>query len=454
MRPEILFSLFAPVTSLPGVGPRIAKAIATLAGPHVADLLWHLPSGLIDRRFAPRVSDAPAGAVATMTVQVIGHDPPRNPRLPYKVLCSDETGELELVFFHARPDFLRKVLPEGETRVVSGKVEHYRGRVQITHPDHIAEPDEVARLQTIEPVYPLTTGLTPKPLGRAVRAALERAPALPEWNDPAWMERQGWQSWRDALLAAHAPGAPDDIEPDAAARRRLAYDELLASQLAIALVRARQRRLAGRSISGDGGLMKRALASLPFTLTPSQTHALDEITADMATGEQMLRLLQGDVGSGKTVVAFLAMVQAVDAGCQAALMAPTEVLARQHFATIEPLATAAGLETVLLTGRDKGKAREAVLAGLAAGDIAIAIGTHALFQDDIAFRDLAFAVIDEQHRFGVHQRLLLAAKGREADMLVMGFTRGDSQFSQVYRSSKPFLMRGLNAHCCNLPSQL
>ncbi len=422
MRPEILFPLFAPVTTLAGVGPRIAKAIEKIAGPHVVNLLWHLPSSVIDRRFAPKVADAPAGAVATMTVQVDYHVPPRNRRLPYKVHCSDDSGELELVFFHARPDYLTKILPEGETRVVSGKVEHYQGRIQITHPDHIAEPAEARRLQSVEPVYPLTAGLTPNPLGRAIRAAVERAPDLPEWNDAAWMKRQGWPGWREALGTAHAPKSAADIEPDTVARQRLAYDELLASQLAVALVRARQRRLAGREIKGDGKTMERVLASLPFTLTPSQRHALIEITADMAGPHRMLRILQGDVGSGKTVVAFLAMVQAVEAGAQAALMAPTEVLARQHFATIEPLAEACGLNAVLLTGRDKGKARTAALAALASGEISIAIGTHALFQQDIVFRDLAFAVIDEQHRFGVHQRMMLAAKGRETDVLVMTAT--------------------------------
>ncbi len=422
MRPEILFPLFAPVTTLAGVGPRIAKAIERVAGAQVVDLLWHLPGGVIDRRFSPRVADAPSGAVATMTVHVDYHAAPPNPRLPYKVHCSDDSGELDLVFFHARAEYLLKILPEGETRVVSGKVEHYQGRIQITHPDHIAEPAEAARLQTVEPVYPLTAGLTSSPLGRAIRTAVERAPELAEWNDAAWMTRQDWPGWRDALVAAHAPQSLAEIEPDTTARQRLAYDELLASQLAIALVRARQHRLPGREIKGDGELMKRALASLPFTLTPSQNQALSEITADMAAPHRMLRILQGDVGSGKTVVAFLAMVQAVEAGAQAALMAPTEVLARQHFATIQPLAEACGLTAVLLTGRDKGKAREAALAGLESGDIAIAIGTHALFQHDIAFRDLAFAVIDEQHRFGVHQRMMLAAKGRATDMLVMTAT--------------------------------
>ncbi len=426
MRPEILFPLFAPVTALAGVGPRLARAIAKVAGTRVVDLCWHLPSGLIDRRYAPKVAQARPGSIATITLRVDAHLPAANPRQPYRVRCSDETGELLLVFFHARPDYLRRVLPEGEVRVVSGRVERFRGAVQITHPDHIATLGELKKLQAVEPVYPLTAGLTHKPMVKAVRAALDRAPDLPEWIDPAFLRRQGWASWRDSLIAAHAPMDAEALSPTWPARARLAYDELLSNQLALALVRAHYRRLPGRRIVGDERLARRALAALPFELTPSQARAVEEIRAEMAAGARMLRLLQGDVGSGKTMVALMAMVTAVEAGAQAALMAPTEILARQHMATIAPLAKAAGIKAALLTGRDKGGQRQAALDGLASGAIDIAIGTHALFQEGVAFRDLALAVVDEQHRFGVHQRLALAAKGagngRAADVLVMTAT--------------------------------
>ena len=422
MRPPILNKLFAPVTTLPGVGPRIGKLIEKVAGSKLVDLLWHLPTGVIDRSFAPTIAEAPEGRIATITVTVDRHVPPRNPRLPYKVMCSDATGTMQLVFFRVHGDWLDKQLPPGATRIVSGKVELYEGLRQMTHPDRIASPEEIDRLQAVEPVHPLTGGLTARPLARAVAAALERASDLPEWCDAAYRAREGWSSWRDSLKVAHAPAAESDLAPATTARRRLAFDELLANQLALALVRARQKRQRGRPTAGDGRLRNRALAALPFRLTASQARALDEILADAASDERMLRLLQGDVGSGKTVVAFLAMLNAVEAGRQAALMAPTEILARQHFATIEPIAEAAGVAVALLTGRDKGKARERTLAALAAGDIAIAIGTHALFQEEVEFRDLALAVVDEQHRFGVHQRLTLAAKGRAADVLVMTAT--------------------------------
>jgi len=422
LRPEILFPLFAPVTSLPGVGPRIGKLIEQLAGPRVVDLCWHLPSGLVDRRYSPALADAPEGAIVTVTVSIDRHEKPRTPRLPYRVRCHDATGALTLVFFNAKADWLEKTLPIGETRVVSGRVERYQGELQMAHPDHVVPESEAETVRRVEPIYPLTAGLTPRLLAKAIRAAVERAPELPEWIDLDYLKRHGWAGWRASLAAAHGPAELADLEPATGARQRLAYDELLASQLALALVRARQRKLVGRRLKGNGAIRSRIAQALPFALTGSQKTAVKEIEADMAGPSPMLRLLQGDVGSGKTVVALMAMAIAVEAGAQAALLAPTEILARQHLATIAPLAEAAGLRVGLLTGRDRAKTKTETLAGLADGSIPIVVGTHALVQEDVEFRDLGLAIIDEQHRFGVHQRLLLAEKGKGADVLVMTAT--------------------------------
>jgi ATP-dependent DNA helicase RecG len=422
MRPDILFSIFAPITSLPGVGPKIGKLIEHLAGPSIVDLLWHLPSGLIDRRYAPKIMEAAEGAIATLTVTVDKHAPSARRGLPYRIRCRDETGFMTLVFFNGREDYLRKILPEGEIRVVSGRMESYRDEFQMTHPDHIGTIDEIEAIKTVEPVYPMTAGLTPKPLNKAIASAVAKAPVLPGWNDGPWQRQKKWTDWHTALEAAHAPQSESDLLPDAPARERLAYDELLANQLALLIVRRRQRKRTGRIIAGDGRLRALLEKALPFELTGSQLQALSEISADMKAETRMLRLLQGDVGSGKTVVALMAMLAAVEEGAQAALMAPTEILARQHFATIAPLADAIGIRTVLITGRDKGKKRETLVDALSTGETAIAIGTHALFQDDVQFRDLALVVVDEQHRFGVHQRLALAGKGMAADILVMTAT--------------------------------
>lgn len=422
MRPQSLTPLFAHVTSLPGIGPRLGKLVEKLAGPLVVDLLWHLPSAVIDRRNAPKVSGAKGGDVATLTVTVDEHLVPRGPRQPYRVWCSDETGRLCLTYFNGREDYLKSLLPVGETRVVSGKVEIYQGEVQMTHPDHVVPLEQRDTVLRVEPVYGLTAGLTQRPVQKAMAAAVERAPDLVEWQDASYLAKQHWASWRDALAQAHAPADEADLSPMHPARARLAFDELLASQLAIALVRHHNRILAGHATEGDGRLRQAALSSLPFELTGSQKAAIEEIAADLGKAERMVRLLQGDVGSGKTLVALLAMLICVEAGAQAALMAPTELLARQHHATIAPLAAAAGVRLALLTGRDGQRQKKETLQGLSDGSIQLVVGTHALVQEDVEFADLALAVVDEQHRFGVHQRMALSSKGHAVDLLVMTAT--------------------------------
>ena len=424
LRPSILDPLFAAVTTLPGIGPRLSKLVEKLVGPRVVNLLWHLPSGMIDRRFTPKVGDAPPNKIATLTVEVLAHapPPPKNRRVPYRVTCGDATGKITLVFFHGHQDYLEKVLPVGETRMISGKVELFDGKRQMTHPDHIVPPDQAHNVLRMEPVYSLTEGLSLKVLDKAVAAALAKTVDLPEWQDQAYLARQTWPAWRDALHQVHAPKSEADLALLTPARARLAYDELLSNQLALALMRLKRRKLRGRPLKGTGELRAKVAAALPYKLTGAQERTLSEIYADMASEDRMLRLLQGDVGSGKTVVALMAMLAAVESGTQAALMVPTEILAQQHAETLQPLAAAAGVNIALLSGRVKGSVRAALLEAVASGEVQIAIGTHALFQKDVEFADLGLAVIDEQHRFGVHQRLELADKGRGTDVLVMTAT--------------------------------
>ena len=433
MRPHLLTPLFADIQDLEGIGPRLQKLLKRLLAPHmrddnakIVDLLFHFPVSLIDRRARPTISQAFAGQLATIEVTVEKHNaPPRGQRrIPYRVSCSDATGQIELVFFHANAGYLEKQLPVGETRIISGKIEDYGGRLQMPHPDHILKTSELDELPLLEPVYPLTTGLSGKVARKAAAQAVARTPELPEWQNDAWLKQQDWPKFKSALNTVHAPQNDLDIQPEAPSRQRLIYDELLANQLALALVRSKLRKTSGRSTVGTGIMRNKIMELLPFTLTPSQSFVLGEIDADLKEPARMLRLLQGDVGSGKTIVALLAMVSAVEAGSQAAIMAPTEILARQHLATLTPLCKEAGIRISLLTGRDKGKERSQILDDLAAGEIDILIGTHALFQEGVDFKDLALAVIDEQHRFGVHQRLALQAKsGTDAtDVLVMTAT--------------------------------
>jgi ATP-dependent DNA helicase RecG len=429
MRPALLDRLFAPVTTLPGIGPQLGRLVERAAGPLVVDLLWNLPTGLVDRRAAPAIGtlnprDWP-DAIVTVKVRVDRHETGFG-RRPTRIYCIDGTGTLVLVYFNVKGEQLQRLLPLGTERVVSGRVEYYGGLPQIAHPDYVVAPEAAEQVKAIEPVYPLTAGLSPRVVQRAVAAGLERAPELPEWLDAALQARRSWLGWRAAVGTAHAPQTAADLAPDNPARERLAYDEILASQLAVALVRAHRRRRPGRALKGTGALGAKVEAGTGFALTGSQRQALAEIAGDMMASHRMMRLLQGDVGSGKTVVALLAMLVAVENGAQAALLAPTEVLARQHHATLQRLANPAGIEIGLLTGREKGRARESILAGLASkgltGGIPIVVGTHALLQPDVVFRDLALAVIDEQHRFGVEQRLALAEKGNRADTLLMSAT--------------------------------
>ena len=422
-RPPILFPLFAGLDTLPGVGEKTARLFAQMAVERPRDLLFTLPHSVIDRRPVDSIRDARSGTVVTVEVEIGPHSPARRKGGPSRVTVHDSETSFQLVFFHAKGDWLQKQFPVGARRLISGKLEIFDGVAQIVHPDHVLRPEEAQDLPRYEPVYPLTAGLTQRVVAKAADAALERLPEdLPEWVDPALKVREGWPDWADALRAAHAPQGLSDLSPTSPARARLAYDELFAHQLTLALARRQFRRGKGRASVGSGLLAGKVLKSLPYKPTGAQQRALSEIAADVASDRRMNRLLQGDVGSGKTLVAFLALLIAVEAGGQGVLMAPTEILARQHLDSLAPLAEAAGIRLVLLTGRDKGAERARKLDDLAQGRIDVLVGTHAVFQKDVQFHDLRLAVVDEQHRFGVAQRMELGAKGRAADVLVMTAT--------------------------------
>jgi ATP-dependent DNA helicase RecG len=428
MRPVLLNPLFAPVTSLSGVGPKQDKLFRYLLDrsetPRLVDLLFHLPSAVIDRRARPKIRDAEVGTMVTLEVTVDRHRPapPGRSRAPYLVYASDDTGDVVLTYFRTQPGFVEKLLPVGAKRYISGTLQMFDGVPQIVHPDRVVDEEAFAKLSGIDPVYPLTEGLALGSLRRAVAQALQKLPKLPEWISAEVIRRCNFPDIAEALNRVHVPVELTDILPDHPFWSRLAFDELLAGQLALALVRARLRRPAGDRNAGDGHLRNKIIDALPYALTPSQQKAVAAIAEDLRQPVRMLRLLQGDVGSGKTMVALLAAAAVAEVGKQAALMAPTEILARQHIKTIAPLAERAGLQVAILTGREKGKERRELLARLAGGEIDFLVGTHALIQDDVAFKALALAVVDEQHRFGVRERLALTNKGDAVDVLVLSAT--------------------------------
>ncbi|TCL73751.1 ATP-dependent DNA helicase RecG [Rhizobium sp. BK251] len=430
MRPAILDPLFSSVATLPGVGPKVAEFLVKLLGREgpedcrVIDLLFHAPHSLIDRSQQPGIARAPQGAIVTITARVDRHQPPPRGRsnVPYRVFLHDDTGELTLVFFRGQAQWLEKQLPIDETVTISGKIDWFNGRASMVHPDYIVRLEEGENLPLIEPVYPMTAGLSPKSLRKIIEAALARLPQLPEWLEPSLLQRHGFSSITESFRALHEPQEASDIDPNAPARRRIAYDEFLAGQLSLSLVRQRLRKVPGQPVHPTGAVSRRILEALPFSPTGSQNEAVADILRDMAGTERMLRLLQGDVGSGKTLVALMAIAAVIESGGQAVLMAPTEILARQHYATISKYAADAGISVEVLTGRAKGRERETILERIASGEAQLVIGTHALFQESVSYANLMLAVVDEQHRFGVHQRLRLTAKGISPHMLVMTAT--------------------------------
>ncbi|WP_273757628.1 ATP-dependent DNA helicase RecG [Bartonella sp. AU55XJBT] len=431
MPPSLLTPLFNSIRTLSGITPKVYGLLTKLLNVNPAqheatliDLLQLMPHSVIDRRMRPSIAYAKEGETVTLEIIIDQHHPPPrgHNKIPYRVIAHDQTGKIHLVFFHAQPLWLKKQLPEGKKVIVSGKVEWFNGQLSMAHPDHIAPSEQSNQIPLIEPVYPSTAGLAAKTLRRAIQNALDFIPLLPEWIDENVKKQQNFSSFSVALRRIHAPINPDDLSLESTARKRLAYDELLACQLALGLVRLKTKSLVGTSRPSTGIYTKKLLNVLPFQLTTGQIKAVEDIANDLASPEPMLRLLQGDVGAGKTVVALMAMAQIAENSSQSALMAPTEVLARQHFATIAPLAEKIGLKTTLLTGREKGKLRTNILNDILSGQVSIVIGTHALIQDSVTYNNLALTIIDEQHRFGVHQRIALTEKGNKPDMLVMTAT--------------------------------
>ena len=422
----VLDAMLAPARAPKGAKKDTLDLIMKVAGGRLArDLVFLPPHAAIDRRLSVKIGEAQDGEVVTIEAEVDGHMPARKigmKVLPHRVRLRDETGFLTVAYFRGSEDMLARMWPVGQTRLVSGKVTFYEGMRQIVHPDYVVDPAKGEAPPPVEPIYPLTQGLAGRTLARAILGALDGVPDAPEWLEASTVKAHDWPDFRTALEHIHRPASPEDVAPDGPFRTRLAYDELFARQCALRLRRALRRKEPGRAVTGDGNRAAKLLASLPYAPTGAQERATREIYADMAEPAPMLRLLQGDVGSGKTLVAALAMARAAEAGLQSALMAPTDILARQHGATLEPFLAAAGVSMAVLTGRDKGATRKDILTRLASGELSVVIGTHALFQEEVTFNDLGLIVIDEQHRFGVSDRMRMVAKGFAPHVLVMSAT--------------------------------
>lgn len=456
MRPEILFPLYAPLDQLKGLGGETAKILKKLRMHRIIDMIWHLPIGIAHFPLKPSLKGCRAGDAVALRVKVVDYDVPlKTQRQPFKVICETEDGEVLLVtFFKAYVQTIEKRFPVGETRLVCGTLDRFSGLWQMSHPERVVPIEMVESWREKEPLYPLTAGFLQYQAQKFVAMALKRAPELPEWIPPH-LRKAEWPAWRTALAKVHAPEHEKDLLPFHPARERLAFDELFADQLALGLVRRFQHK--GKSIVSNGQLKEKLLQAFGHDLTPGQSHSLKEIEEDLASSTRMVRLLQGDVGSGKTLVALLAMAHAIEAGFQTALLTPTEILAQQHAQTLNTLFQHVGIEVALLTARQKKKAN--LYGQLASGEISVVVGTHALLQEEVKFSNLGLVVIDEQHRFGVQQRLELMGKGEAVDLLVMTATPiprtlrlttyGDLEVSRIPdkpRGRKPIQTRvmGLN----------
>ena len=421
-RPEILFPLHKSLTSLDGIGPGIERKMRGLSIEKPLDLLLTLPISGIKRELVDTVFMYPSGRYVVVEVTIVRHQPGRSKQTAYKVIVQDKEVSFNLVFFHARKDHLNKVLPVGAKRIISGKLELFDGIQQIVHPDYIIQPSEKIEIKRFQAIYPLTAGITQKTMRKSLHSALQLLPELEEWSDPSLKKSRSWPDWSKALKLVHEPTSEEAVAPTYPARERLSYDELYAHQLTLAIARVNNRKKVGRKTVGTGDLVASAVDELDFKLTKSQKVSIEAIKEDLAKPFKMNRLLQGDVGSGKTVVAFLSLLSAVEAGGQGVLMAPTEILVQQHLENLRPIGNKVGVVVEALTGRDRGKERDRKLAALLEGKIHILIGTHAVFQSGVHFLDLRLAIIDEQHRFGVRQRLALGEKGQSVDVLVMTAT--------------------------------
>jgi ATP-dependent DNA helicase RecG len=429
-RPPSLDPLFRSLHSIKGVGPQLSALLTRFFGAPegqeaiALDLLMHMPSGIVDRRRMDGVAGTYVGHIATLKLHIDRHllPPKGKPHIPHRVFAHDETGDIQLVYFRAQGGWIEKLLPVGEQRYVSGTIAFFNGEKQITHPDYVVEVEKFDTLPLVEPVYPLTQGLSAKALTKLTRNVLDTLPALPEWIIPERLAGFKWGDFQGAMRSVHTPENPAEGELWGPARMRLAYDEYLAGQLALMIVRTQLVAARGVSRTFTGEITSRVAAALPYTLTDGQQGAVEDIRKDLASPDRMSRLVQGDVGAGKTVVALMAMAAVAESGAQSSLMAPTELLAAQHYRTLKPICDTAGLGIVLLTGKMNAAERRAALAGIASGETSIVVGTHALFQSGVEFQNLGLTVVDEQHRFGVHQRLALSEKGAHTDLLVMTAT--------------------------------
>jgi len=410
--------LLSDLTKLSGVGKKTMEILKKKRVNNIFDLLWRLPKSYTDRTLVSKICDLQIGTIQTIRIIPLKYQFPRVRNLPNRVNCLDETGKIDCIFFNSHEGYVRKILPLNEEVTVSGKISNYKGRYQITNPTYVSQDRSL--VETVDNKYSLTEGITEKTYNKIINQILKNLPTLIEWHDKEVLSKFNNESWNASIVKLHDPKNIENYKSDF--YKRLAYDEILASFLVNSEIRKKIKKIKKVSKKFTEKAYNNIINKLNFNLTNDQKKSLEDIDKDLISKSKMFRLLQGDVGSGKTIVALISSLNVINSGFQVALMAPTEILARQHFTLAKKL-FAKNINIALLSSKSETIEKKRIVNELKNNKIHMIFGTHAIFQKKIIFANLGYIIIDEQHKFGVRQRKLLSDKGGDnCDVLLMSAT--------------------------------
>ena len=413
--------LFKNVSTLKGVGKKLTLYLKNKKIEKINDLIWDFPYSYTDRSNLVSLNEIEVGKIATIKVKVLKYNFPRIRNLPSKVFCSDENGKIEIIFFNSREGYIRKVLPLNEWVLISGKINHYKNSYQITNPNYITTVDNIDYIKKKISKYSLTEGLSEKSYRAIIEQVLNNLPDLNEWYDANTLKKYGFHSWKESIINLHN-AETRDFQSNVF-YKRIVLDEIISNLIVLSKNRKKLKKIKKSNKIFKNRISKSIIENLDFKLTDNQKSVINEINADLKSKNRMFRILQGDVGSGKTIVSFITSANTLEAGFQCALMAPTEILAKQHYNLAKKIFFKTKVNIGYLSSKTENKNRKIILNKISSGEIDLLIGTHSIFQKKIVFKKLGYIIIDEQHKFGVRQRMKLAEKGgSNCDVLLMSAT--------------------------------
>ena len=414
---------FNPVSKVKGIGPKIKKLFNEKKIDTNIDLIFNFPYGLIDRTHCPKLNNLEVGKISTIFVKVRKHNFPRIRRLPNTVQCFDETGEINIVFFNSRENYIKEILPINSEVIISGKVNFYKNKYQITNPDYVTSINNEEKVTKIMPTYASLKGISNKTINKIYENIIKEIPDVPEWHRDHIIKNNKWFSFKDSLIQLHNPKKIEDLDKNSLTYERISFDEIFSNLLIFAQIKKKIATIYKKPKLFSSDQKLKLIKNLPFTLTKDQETIIKEIDDSLKSDKKMIRLLQGDVGSGKTIISIITGLNVVAAGYQVALMCPTEILATQHLNLIRSLTKGQDINVEILSSGINKKRQIEIKKELVEGKINFLIGTHSLFQETVSFSNLGLIIIDEQHKFGVRQRINLSDKGGvNCDVLLMSAT--------------------------------